>query len=50
MLRTIAHLLFGGGEEVPEEVKSAEVVEEGWLVVPHQGAESNVKGCRAISV
>ena len=37
MFRTITRLLFGGEEKTPEDVKSGEVVEEGWLVVNHQG-------------
>lgn len=37
MLKTITRLLFGGEEETPEDVKSGEVVEGGWLVVSHQG-------------
>lgn len=36
MFRTITRLLFGGEEKTPEDVKSGEVVEEGWLVVNHQ--------------
>uniref|UniRef100_A0AAQ4R7R5 Uncharacterized protein n=1 Tax=Gasterosteus aculeatus aculeatus TaxID=481459 RepID=A0AAQ4R7R5_GASAC len=37
MLKTITRLLFGGQEEAPEDVKSGEAVEEGWLVVSHPG-------------
>ncbi|XP_047439171.1 tumor protein p53-inducible nuclear protein 2 [Mugil cephalus] len=40
MFRTITRLLFGGEEETPEDVKSGEAVEEGWLVVNHQEADS----------
>lgn len=40
MFKSITRLLFGGAEEAPEDVKSAEVVEEGWLVVSHQEAGS----------
>lgn len=40
MLRTITRLLFGREEETPEDVKSGEVVEEGWHVVTHQEAGS----------
>ncbi|XP_069007742.1 tumor protein p53-inducible nuclear protein 2 [Embiotoca jacksoni] len=40
MFRTISRLFFGGEEEAPEDVKSGEVVEEGWLVVTHQEAGS----------
>ncbi|XP_070706949.1 tumor protein p53-inducible nuclear protein 2 [Pempheris klunzingeri] len=40
MFKTITRLLFGGEEETPEDVKSGEVVEEGWLVVSHQEARS----------
>ncbi|KAG7493390.1 hypothetical protein JOB18_007751 [Solea senegalensis] len=36
MFRTINRLLFGGEEENPKEVKSEDVVDEGWLVVSHQ--------------
>ncbi|CAK6958370.1 tumor protein p53-inducible nuclear protein 2 [Scomber scombrus] len=36
MFRMITRLLFGGEVETPEDVKSGEVVEEGWLVVNHQ--------------
>ncbi|KAM3621084.1 uncharacterized protein V6R79_005840 [Siganus canaliculatus] len=35
MFQTITRLFFGG-EEIAEEVKSGEVVEEEWLVVSHQ--------------
>ncbi|XP_035518400.1 tumor protein p53-inducible nuclear protein 2 [Morone saxatilis] len=41
MFKTITRLLFGGEEETPKDVKSGEVVEEGWLVVSHQEAESH---------
>jgi len=37
MFKSITRLLFGVAEEAPGDVKSAEVVEEGWLVVSHQG-------------
>ena len=37
MFRTITRLFFGGEEETPKEVKSGEVLEEGWLVVNHHG-------------
>lgn len=37
MFKTLTRLLFGGEEEAAEGVKSGEVVEEGWLVVTHQG-------------
>nr|CBN81018.1 Tumor protein p53-inducible nuclear protein 2 [Dicentrarchus labrax] len=40
MFKTITRLLFGVEEETPEDVKSGEVVEEGWLVVSHQEAGS----------
>ncbi|XP_059184357.1 tumor protein p53-inducible nuclear protein 2 [Centropristis striata] len=40
MFKTITRLFFGGEEETPEDVKSGEVVEEGWLVVSHQEAGS----------
>ncbi|XP_071350811.1 tumor protein p53-inducible nuclear protein 2 [Trachinotus anak] len=40
MFKTITRLLFGGKEETTEEVKSGEVVEEGWLVVSHQETSS----------
>ncbi|XP_069368010.1 tumor protein p53-inducible nuclear protein 2 [Paralichthys olivaceus] len=40
MFRTITRLFFGGEEETPEEVKSGEVVEEGWLVVNHHETSS----------
>ncbi|XP_068451006.1 tumor protein p53-inducible nuclear protein 2 [Clinocottus analis] len=40
MFKSITRLLFGGAEETPGDVKSAEVVEEGWLVVSHQEADS----------
>ncbi|XP_033482075.1 tumor protein p53-inducible nuclear protein 2 [Epinephelus lanceolatus] len=40
MFQTITRLLFGGEEETPEDVKSGEAVEEGWLVVTHQEADS----------
>ncbi|XP_078103496.1 tumor protein p53-inducible nuclear protein 2 isoform X2 [Sander vitreus] len=36
MFKTITRLFFGGEEETPDDVKSGEVVEEGWLVVSHQ--------------
>lgn len=37
MFRRLSRLLFGGEEVVSEDVKSGDVVEDGWLVVPHQG-------------
>ncbi|GAA6221796.1 tumor protein p53-inducible nuclear protein 2 [Lates japonicus] len=40
MFKTITRLFFGGEEESPEEIKSGEVVEEGWLVVSHQETNS----------
>ncbi|AWP03328.1 Tumor protein p53-inducible nuclear protein 2 isoform 2 [Scophthalmus maximus] len=40
MFRTLTRLIFGGEEENPEEVKSGEVVEEGWLVVNHHETSS----------
>ncbi|XP_042365159.1 tumor protein p53-inducible nuclear protein 2 [Plectropomus leopardus] len=40
MFKTITRLFFGGEEEIPEDVKSGEAVEEGWLVVSHQEAGS----------
>ncbi|XP_040890351.1 tumor protein p53-inducible nuclear protein 2 [Toxotes jaculatrix] len=40
MFKTITRLLFGREEETPEEAKSGEVVEEGWLVVSHQETSS----------
>ncbi|KAI3369521.1 hypothetical protein L3Q82_007731 [Scortum barcoo] len=40
MFKTITRLLFGGDEKTPEDVKSGDVVEEGWLVVSHQEAEN----------
>ncbi|XP_034440579.1 tumor protein p53-inducible nuclear protein 2 [Hippoglossus hippoglossus] len=40
MFRTITRLFFGGEEETPKEVKSGEVVEEGWLVVNHHETRS----------
>ncbi|KAM9860368.1 uncharacterized protein ACBR49_018430 [Aulostomus maculatus] len=41
MFRTITRLLFGGEEESPDDqLKSGEVLEEGWLVVSHQEADS----------
>ncbi|XP_035858411.1 tumor protein p53-inducible nuclear protein 2 [Sander lucioperca] len=36
MFKTITRLFFGGEEENPDDIKSGEVVEEGWLVVSHQ--------------
>ncbi|XP_044076113.1 tumor protein p53-inducible nuclear protein 2 [Siniperca chuatsi] len=36
MFKTITRLLIGGEEATPEDVKSGEAVEEGWLVVSHQ--------------
>lgn len=41
MFRRLTRLLFGGEEVVSEDVKSSEVVEDGWLVVPHQGMVFN---------
>ncbi|KAL3059163.1 hypothetical protein OYC64_011145 [Pagothenia borchgrevinki] len=41
MFKTITRLFFGGEEETPEDVKSGEVVEEGWLVVNHQEPSSS---------
>uniref|UniRef100_A0A146Z806 Uncharacterized protein n=1 Tax=Fundulus heteroclitus TaxID=8078 RepID=A0A146Z806_FUNHE len=38
MFRTIARLLFGGGEEAAEEVKPGVEAVDGWLVVNHQEA------------
>ncbi|KAM7402653.1 hypothetical protein PAMP_017873 [Pampus punctatissimus] len=44
MFRTITRLLFGGEEdETPEDVKSGEVVEEGWLVVNHQAGNQEAE-------
>jgi len=43
MFRTITRLLFGGEEETPEDVKSGEVVEEGWLVVNHQAENQDAE-------
>ncbi|XP_054473608.1 tumor protein p53-inducible nuclear protein 2 [Anoplopoma fimbria] len=40
MFKTITRLLFGGEEEATEDVKSGEVLEEGWLVVSRQEADS----------
>ncbi|XP_045884682.1 tumor protein p53-inducible nuclear protein 2 [Micropterus dolomieu] len=40
MFKTISRLIFGGEDETPEDVKSVEAVEEGWLVVGHQEAGS----------
>ncbi|XP_062252019.1 tumor protein p53-inducible nuclear protein 2 [Platichthys flesus] len=40
MFRTITRLFFGGEEETPKEVKSGEVLEEGWLVVNHHETSS----------
>ncbi|KAM9408452.1 tumor protein p53-inducible nuclear protein 2 isoform 1-T2 [Pholidichthys leucotaenia] len=40
MLKAIGRLLFGGEEEAPGELESEEAVEEGWLVVSHQEADS----------
>uniref|UniRef100_A0A1A8NJZ0 Tumor protein p53 inducible nuclear protein 2 n=1 Tax=Nothobranchius pienaari TaxID=704102 RepID=A0A1A8NJZ0_9TELE len=40
MFKTIARLLFGGQEEVPEDIRSGEELDDGWLVVPHQEAAS----------
>uniref|UniRef100_A0A3Q3N3S9 Uncharacterized protein n=1 Tax=Mastacembelus armatus TaxID=205130 RepID=A0A3Q3N3S9_9TELE len=37
MFKTITRMLFGAEEETLEVIKSGEVVEEGWLVVTHQG-------------
>ncbi|XP_056293879.1 tumor protein p53-inducible nuclear protein 2 [Pseudoliparis swirei] len=46
MFKSITRLLFGVAEEAPGDVKSAEVVEEGWLVVSHQeaGLDENNQG------
>ncbi|KAK5872964.1 hypothetical protein PBY51_013616 [Eleginops maclovinus] len=41
MFRTITRLFFGGEEDTTEDVKSGEVVEEGWLVVNHQEESSS---------
>ncbi|KAM7423233.1 hypothetical protein PAMA_011001 [Pampus argenteus] len=44
MLRTITRLLFGGEEDkTPEDDKSGEVVEEGWLVVNHQAGNQEAE-------
>ncbi|TDH14578.1 hypothetical protein EPR50_G00043800 [Perca flavescens] len=40
MFKTITRLFFGGEVETPDDAKSGEVVEEGWLVVSHQEAGS----------
>ncbi|KAA8593474.1 hypothetical protein FQN60_009590 [Etheostoma spectabile] len=40
MFKTISRLFFGGEEETCDDVKSGEVVEEGWLVVSHQEPSS----------
>uniref|UniRef100_UPI0037E8EF6F tumor protein p53-inducible nuclear protein 2 n=1 Tax=Semicossyphus pulcher TaxID=241346 RepID=UPI0037E8EF6F len=40
MFKTITRLLFGGEEETPQDIKSGEGLEEGWLVVSHQEAVS----------
>ncbi|KAL6111461.1 uncharacterized protein ACO6RY_08437 [Pungitius sinensis] len=45
MFKTITRLLFGGQEEAPEDVKSGEVVEEGWLVVSHPESGSAENQC-----
>lgn len=49
MFKTITRLLFGGEEETPEDVKSGEVVEEGWLVVSHQGQSHSMLFLHRIS-
>lgn len=36
MFGIINRLLFGGEDKTPENVKSGEVVDDGWLVVNHQ--------------
>ncbi|KAM8916516.1 tumor protein p53-inducible nuclear protein 2 isoform 1-T2 [Spinachia spinachia] len=45
MFKTITRLLFGGQEEAPEDVKSGEAVEDGWLVVSHPEAGSAENQC-----
>lgn len=40
MFRRLTRLFWGGEEEVSEDVQSGEVVDEGWLVVPHQGGHN----------
>uniref|UniRef100_G3P729 Uncharacterized protein n=1 Tax=Gasterosteus aculeatus TaxID=69293 RepID=G3P729_GASAC len=49
MLKTITRLLFGGQEEAPEDVKSGEAVEEGWLVVSHPEAGSAENQCAKLT-
>ncbi|XP_041639505.1 tumor protein p53-inducible nuclear protein 2 [Cheilinus undulatus] len=49
MFKTISRLLFGGEEEIPQEIKSGEVLEEGWLVVSHQEAVSAENQCAELA-